>query len=134
MKTSTLIFIYDYWKSNVNIDLWKRVSIKKGFVIRIKARIKQYWVTEIIKFLTSIWRAFFSIGFNLHSSSDSCISFSSREISHVDECVVECGHKMNNSEVVFFLSSSCLWGTEIICLLFLYFNFFLGWLLNKNYM
>ena len=108
------------------------MSIKKGFVIRIKARIKQYWVIEMIKFLTSIWRAFFSISLDLHSTSDSCISFSSRKISHVDESVVECGHKMDNSKVVFFLSSSCLWGTEIICLFFLYFNFLLWWLLSKN--
>ena len=78
--------------------------------------------------LTSIWRRFFSIGLNLHTTGDSAVGFSTGEISDVDESVVEGSKEMDNTEDsgVFLLG---LWWTEVGLLLFLNFNFsFLWWL------
>ena len=94
---------------------------------------RDYWVIEMIKFLTSIWRTLFSIGFDFHSSSDSAVSFSSREICHVDECIVESRHQVNNSEVVFVLSGTGLRWSKVIYFFFLYFHFFLRWLYKIDF-
>ena len=71
------------------------------------------------RFLTSIGRRLFSIGLNLHSSGDSEVGFSSREIGHVDESVVEGGKEMDDSENVLVLSSTGLRGSVVGNLLFL---------------
>ena len=79
--------------------------------------------------LTSIWRRFFSIGLNLHTTGDSAVGFSTGEISDVDESVVEGSKEMDNTEDggVFLLR---LWWSEVGLLLFLNFDFSLLWWLN----
>ena len=80
----------------------------------------------------SIWRRFFSISLNFHSTGDSAVSFSSGKISDVDESVVESGEHMDNTEVVVSFSSTSLWWTEIGLFFFLNFNFLLWWLYGKE--
>ena len=87
---------------------------------------------EICRFLTSIWRGFFSISLNLHSTGDSAVGFSTGEISHVDESVIESGQKMDNTEHVHILLSTNLRWTEVGLLLLLNFNFLLWWLSEKQ--
>ena len=78
--------------------------------------------------LTSIWRRFFSIGLNLHTTGDSAVGFSTGEISDVNESVVEGSEEMNNTEVVDLNGGTSGRWTEIGLLLFLDFNFLLWWL------
>ena len=84
------------------------------------------------RFLTSIWGGFFSISLNLHSTGDSAVGFSTGEISHVNESVIEGGKEMDNTEVDnIFIGTDLRW-TEIGLLLFLHFNFLLWWLYNRG--
>lgn len=86
------------------------------------------WVGEMHRFLTSIWRGLLSISLNLHSSTDSSVGLSSGEIGDVDEGVVESGQNVDNSEGVLVLKGSGLGWSEVGNLLFLDFDFLLGWL------
>ena len=84
------------------------------------------------RFLTSVWRRFFSIGLNLHSTGDSAVGFSTGEIGDMDESVVEGGEEMHNTEVVGLDGSTCGWWTEVGLFLFLDFDFLLWWLYGKE--
>jgi hypothetical protein len=86
------------------------------------------WVLEICRFLTSVWRGFFSISLNLHSTGDSAVGFSTGEIGDMDESVIESGQKMDNTEVVNILLGTNLRWTEVGLLLLLNFNVLLWWL------
>lgn len=50
---------------------------------------------------SSVRRGFISVGLDLHSSGDSHQSFSSRQISDVNECVIEGGKQVSNTEDFF---------------------------------
>ena len=65
--------------------------------------------------LTSIWGTLFSVRLHFHASSDSDVSFSAREISYVDEGVVEGSHDVADSEHVFLFVLVCIssWGTIV---------------------
>ena len=76
--------------------------------------------------------AHLDISLNLHSTGDSAVGFSTGEISHVNESVIEGGKKMDNTEVVNILLSTDLRWTEVGLLLLLNFNFLLWWLHEKR--
>ena len=85
--------------------------------------------------LTSIRWGLFSIGLDLHSTWNSGVSFSSWEIGHMDESIVEGGKDVANSEnVVVWLCRSNLRGSVVgklllLSLPFLSFSVFLLWFL-----
>lgn len=84
------------------------------------------------RFLTSIWGGLFSISLDLHSTGDSAVGFSTRQISHVEEGVVEGGEQMHHTEVVGLGGGASLRWSEVGHLLFLHFNFFLGSLQRQS--
>lgn len=74
---------------------------------------------EMCRFLTSIWGRLFSIGLDLHSSGDLGVGFSSRQISDVDEGVVEGGQQVDDSEGVLLGLSNSLRRSVVVDFLFL---------------
>ena len=63
--------------------------------------------------LTRIWRGLFSISLDLHTTTDSSVGFSTRQISNVDESVVEGGQQVDDTEVVLLGGSTTGWGSEV---------------------
>ena len=84
----------------------------------------------MVRFLTSIGRALLSVGLDFHSTSDSDVSFSSGEISDVNESVVGGSQQVHNSEVVDFGAGAVLRWTKVGLLIFLNFFNFLGALID----
>lgn len=74
---------------------------------------------EMCRFLTSIWGRLFSIGLDLHTSSDLAVGFSARQIGHVDEGVVEGGQQVDDSEGVLLGGSNSLGWSVVGDFLFL---------------
>lgn len=69
--------------------------------------------------LTSIWRGLLSIGLDLHTSGDARVGFSSREISNVNESVVESGFDVAHSkDVLIGFANILLWWSVVDNLLF----------------
>ena len=84
----------------------------------------------MVRFLTSIGRALLSVGLDFHSTSDSDVSFSSGEISDVNESVVGGSQQVHNSEVVDVGAGAVLRWTKVGLLFFLNSDFFLGALID----
>ena len=84
------------------------------------------WIVEMVRFLTSIGRRLFSIGLDLHTAGDAAVSFAAREISDVDESVVESSEEVDNSEVVRVLALLHLRRAKVVHLLFLRLLLLLG--------
>ena len=79
--------------------------------------------------LTSIRRRFFSISLDLHSSSDTRVSFTAGKIGHVNESVVESSLDVANTENVLSLFSGGGLGRTVVShLLFLHDSGSLGFL------
>jgi hypothetical protein len=70
--------------------------------------------------LTSIGRRLLSVSLDLHATGDSGVGLTARQVSHVDEGIVECGEDVANTESVLGLLSSTNGGRSVVSnLLFL---------------
>ena len=81
-----------------------------------------------VRTLTSVGRRFFSIGFDLHSTGNTAVSFTSGKIGDMDEGVVEGGLNVADSESKFVLTLVSLGRSVVSDLLFFDFLSFLWWL------
>lgn len=69
--------------------------------------------------LTGIGGGLLSIGLDLHATGDSGVGLAARQVSHVDEGVVESSEDVAHTEGVFsLLASSGHWGSVVSDLLF----------------
>ena len=76
------------------------------------------------RLLTSIGRGFFSIGLHLHAAGDSSVGLTAREVSHVDERVVEGREDVADAKGVLGLLSGAGNGGSVVSDLLFFSAFF----------